>query len=87
MTDTRRQILDSIVYQLRGTCNFLEDVAESNGIDELTIEDLQYIEGWIFLCDNCGWWYDRGEEVLSNLCRDCYDEEQAAFYGEDDEDD
>lgn len=80
MTQERVDILDYIIDDLRGTCKVLDAVAEEYGIEELTLEDLEYIENWIFLCINCGWWCDRGEEVMDGTCQDCYDEE----YGEED---
>lgn len=73
MTKERVDILDSIIEELRGTCKIFEVVVEENGIEELTSEDLEYIESWIFPCINCGWWCDRGEETMDGLCRDCYD--------------
>lgn len=36
-------------------------------------EDLEYIEGEIFLYDGCGW-CERCEEVEDNFCQDCYEE-------------
>lgn len=55
MTAERIKVLEHIIADLRGTCQGLEEVAEYWKAGELSIEDLQYIEGEIFLCDGCGW--------------------------------
>lgn len=75
MTTLRIKVLDKVITDLRGTCQTLESVAEYWGAGELSIEDLEYIESEIFLCNGCGWWCERIEEVIDNLCQDCYEEE------------
>lgn len=75
MTTLRANLLDKVIADLRGTCQILEDVVEYWKTGELSIEDLEYIESEIFLCNGCGWWCERCDEVEDNLCQDCYEEE------------
>lgn len=75
MSDERKQLLDKIVADLRGTCQDIDEVADYHSAGELTIDDLEYIETWVFLCEGCGWWCDVGEmrenEDGEHVCEDC----------------
>lgn len=78
LTVERRKILDGIIQDLLGTCQMLEDVALAHGVGELSLEDVQYIEEDIFLCDCCGWWCERCEQnvgILGAICDECYETE------------
>ena len=76
MSEERRKILDNIIQDLRGTCQVLDEVAAYWGAGELSIEDLEYIETEIFLCEGCGWWCELCEQHYEDgepLCQDCWD--------------
>lgn len=79
MTSDRMEILDRIIQDLRGTCQVLDEVAAYWGAGELSIEDLQYIESEIFLCEGCGWWCELCEQRMTDdgpLCSDCAEGEE-----------
>lgn len=79
MTSDRMEILDRIIQDLRGTCQVLDEVAAYWGAGELSIEDLQYIESEIFLCEGCGWWCELCEQHMTDdgpLCSDCAEGEE-----------
>ena len=72
---------------LQGTCKTLNDGCVSFGYeeDDLTEDDLNYIDNEIFLCTSCGWWCEVCDSVDNdegeNVCCDCVD-----GYGEDNDD-
>lgn len=75
MTTERMALLDKIIFEIKGTCGDLDEVAASFGISELMISDLCYIETEIFCCSNCGWWCEvcEGHDVDGEtVCDDCY---------------
>ena len=77
MTTERIDILNEIIRDLLGTCQILDAVAHEHGIDDLTTEDLLFIETEIFCCSNCGWWCEVCEAHDDNgdtLCDDCYED-------------
>ena len=43
---------------------------------DLSLENHYQIDNEIFLCENCGWWYDIIEESESEsgVCESCYEE-------------
>lgn len=64
MTTATREQLDKIIDGLRGQCvHDMEHFAEHEGlsIDDLTIQDCQYIDDHVFYCTMCGWWCDIDE--------------------------
>lgn len=69
--------ITKLVECLQGTCKSLNEICESLKIDErsLTMEELEQIDGEVFLCDSCGWWYELGEEGSScdgeRVCQNC----------------
>lgn len=78
------KVLEAIAEDLRGQCvHDIEFFCEERGInyDDLTLEDLQYIDNIVFYCAGCGWWCeitdiaDGDQQEL--YCIDCgeYDNE------------
>ncbi len=64
-----------LIEDLQGTCSTIEDhLPEGMDWNDLTTEDHEAIDNEIFLCAECGWWYevcqsnDRDDE---NVCDDC----------------
>ena len=67
--------INDLVYHLQGTCISLEEACSDLGFDreDLTMEELEELDNWLFECDNCGWWYDVGERASlthSEFCDD-----------------
>lgn len=83
MSKISNQKVDEIISILQGTCDTLDGAIQEICDDEnLTSEDLtdeqrEKLDGEIFLCDDCGWWYevcDKSEiedENVCNVCNDC----------------
>ena len=81
--------INDLIYHLQGTCISLEEACTDLGFDreDLTIEELKELDNWLFLCDNCGWWYNVGERACiehsefydDNICIHCAPE----FYSDD----
>lgn len=75
-----------IIESLQGTCGTLSsavneaypDMTE----DDLTDEDHQLIDLEIFLCEECGWWCEIGEQH-DDHCDDCCHEGCEQWEGED----
>ncbi len=75
MTNERMALLDQLIYHLNGTTCDIYTEAQDLGLGELSIADLQYVEGEIFQC-TCGWWCELCEshEVDGELiCDDCFE--------------
>lgn len=85
--------IEDIVQHLQGTCtNTIESSFGENGIlnddftpkypnmteDDLTQEDYNYIDNFIFLCESCVWWCETSEadEEIESTCQDCGEEER-----------
>jgi hypothetical protein len=79
--------MEELVYELQGTCKALYEVLYSH-LDcdindvENEIELCNYIDDRIFLCRECGWWYENGywnpdgfEPGNGEICLDCMPEE------------
>lgn len=69
-----RDLLNTIIRYLQGTCNTLDDACETHGIEfiELTHQDFDIIDNEIFHCEQCGWWCEVSERAEdSELCEDC----------------
>lgn len=72
----REKLIDEIIENTMGTCQSLEEHLEyfDMEIDDLSMEELGYIDDSIFNCDCCGWWYDLGEISdceHSTVCMEC----------------
>lgn len=73
---SRRELLNELIQDLKGTAQCADSVAWEMGLGELTIEDWLYIETEIFQCTGCGWWCELCEGHYSELdneylCDDC----------------
>jgi len=80
----------TVIETLQGSCKtiaqVLNDIYE---IDEevLTEEDLVDIGSEIFLCNDCGWWFDISEMEDESVCESCYEyREEQSEEGEEDND-
>lgn len=71
--------LNQLIENLKGTTSSIDQEASKLGFeeDDLTMEQFEYIDSEIFLCEECGWWCSIGDLALgaSNLtdmvCEDC----------------
>lgn len=54
---------NQIIYDLNGSCNTLASVLDGHNALELEddTEFLAYLDGEIFCCAACGWWYEVSE--------------------------
>lgn len=81
MKFTKNQI-DELIQYLQGSCETLDDgiravLGDEYSEDDLTDEDRQTIDGELFLCAVCGWWYEvceMSEDEDEQICNDCNDE-------------
>jgi len=66
----RYKVMDALIENTMGTCQSLEYHLEGFGmeLDDVSMEELGYIDDAIFNCDCCGWWYE-----LSELCPEIED--------------
>ena len=79
MSFTREQIEELIQY-LQGTCNTLDGgvqtiMGEEYDDMDMSMENHDQLDMEIFLCDDCGWWYERCEECEEDdgICEACGD--------------
>jgi len=68
--------INKFVEDLQGTCQTLNDTLPEGMTDmDLTKEDHEYIDNEIFLCDQCGWWFEVCEATenddYSGWCESC----------------
>lgn len=76
MTDFRKDRIEGIIWDLKGTTQDLEVVAARHGIKKFTTEDLYLIGCEVFRCDDCGKWYANVEKNPIDgfeFCDDCLD--------------
>ena len=79
MSKVTQEQLDQLIENLKGTMSSIDQEANQLGFeeDDLTIEQLEYLDSEIFCCEECGWWCSIGDLALgaSNLtdmvCEDC----------------
>ena len=72
------ETISELISYLQGTCIEFDTACKEFNIDpdDITIEQLQEIDNWIFQCQVCGWWCERGDESDmgdGNICIDCCD--------------
>lgn len=67
--------IQELIDTLQGTCKSLEQGCQDCGFteDSLTSSELEDLDAEIFLCESCGWWYERSEESERNEgdCIEC----------------
>ena len=67
--------INDLIHRLQGSCISLKEACADFGFNpkDLTMDELEELDSWLFLCDNCGWWYDVGERACieySDFCDD-----------------
>jgi len=74
--------INELIDYLQGTCKSLEEgCQEVFGIssDELTVKETNDLDMAIFLCEECGWWFEISEmsDELNGeqICNDCHNED------------
>jgi hypothetical protein len=85
-----KEQIEELVYDLEGTCQSMDNVIASITNDKVDfIGDLDnwqevgdYVDDKIFLCRECGWWFETGywnpdgfEPGNGEICLDCMPEE------------
>lgn len=70
-----RQEVYDLIYRLQGSC----EPWPTDETELWTYEDWQDFDNEIFLCDQCGWWWEAGDRGLAeykyeNICRSCEEE-------------
>lgn len=84
-----RKEIEDLVENLRGTISAMSSACEDLGIDELTQEEIEFIDNEIMCCANCGWWVETSDMKTSEndeqVCSDCKYEE--SDYDSDEDDD
>lgn len=72
--------IEEFVESLRGTCRSIDEACNEFGMtfEDLTGEDLEYIDNEIFCCEDCGWWCELCETsyTVENTCKDCNPEDE-----------
>ena len=71
-----------IIENLQGTCGTLDDAVSGAFEDEnmdsfsLTKEEMEYLDSEIFLCEDCGWWFEVCDKSESHeeTCIECNEE-------------
>ncbi len=85
-----------VIQYLTGTCKSLDEaLQELYGVDDevLTEADHEEIDGEIFRCSTCDWWFAVEEMADEGECEDCREGEvdklndEEDYPGEDSEDD
>lgn len=77
MTDRARQLAE----HLEGTCKSLDEGCEAlfgHDASEMTMDELQRLDGLVFECSHCGWWFEFSEESYDEpgACESCSPSEQ-----------
>lgn len=73
--------LDKFIASVQGTAGIYDQGAADEAgfdLDDLDVEDWQYIENDVFSCTRCGWWCDSSEMngVHDLFCDDCAEEDE-----------
>lgn len=77
MNEAKR--INNLIHHIQGTCISLEEACNDLGFDreDLTMDELEELDNWVFQCDDCGWWYDCGDRTYNdefgNTCIYCAD--------------
>ena len=64
--------LEELVSSLIGSCHELDYYLEEG--EELTLEELHYIDSLVQPCNGCGWNFDPWELNDEGLCEECGDD-------------
>lgn len=66
----RTELINELIENTVGTCQSLDEHLEyfDMELDDLSMEELGYIDDSIFNCDCCGWWCE-----LSEICPEIED--------------
>ena len=89
---TKAELLVKLCEYLQGTCNTLSEGVktifdlddEVDADDFLTTEDHAYIDGEIFCCETCGWWYAVEDNAVDSTCTDCHESDEEDEDGDED---
>jgi hypothetical protein len=85
MSQFSREQISELIDYLQGTCNSLDDgihaiIGEDFTTLDLSSENHEQIDGEIFNCDTCNWWYEvSSQSEDGSNCEDCcenYNEEE-----------
>lgn len=78
--------IESLIEYLQGTCkSFDEGLTEVLGVgvelEHLSEDNHNQIDHAIFRCEECSWWYERGEESTDDngsegVCYNCGTDEE-----------
>lgn len=69
--------IDTLIEAVVGTSDTIDQhLSDGMEWEDLTDQDHQKIDESIFLCDQCGWWYEIGDEAEHDghdtVCVQCY---------------
>jgi len=71
--------ISEIIEYLKGTCESLDSGCHVCGctFDDLSVEELQELDGEIFMCGECNWWCELSEANGDDgsVCTDCHPNE------------
>lgn len=64
MTQPNYELWDTIIEDLRGSCQNLDEPLENYDAFHLEhdMDFLNYLDDRIFCCESCGWWYEISEQ-------------------------
>lgn len=68
--------INELIEHLNGSCKTLEEgiktiLGEEYTENDLSGENQDQIDQEIFLCHNCGWWYEVEAQGENGDCEDC----------------
>jgi len=67
---------NSIIDHISGSCEDLYEYLENNAEDLIDyLPFLEYLDNYIFRCEQCGWWHPVAEMAVTEdviICDDCY---------------
>ena len=76
--------VSKVIEALEGTCDTIQEALEAlypgMNEDDLTKQDWDQIDSTIFLCGECGWWYEISRNVSDSeaepKCDECLEDEE-----------